>query len=818
MLASLTGHSRAVRRFPDRAPVRSPDRHAGRAPALAARWLALGVISIFVLGCGARNVWYGLSDDRRQKIEVWATGAHRFVELDGVQSPLYDAVGVGAVAFSPDGSRLVYAAERRGSWVLVVNGRESREWDGIGEVVFSPDSRRLAYAAESRGRWHVVVDGDVGPAWDGLLRGTLRFTGDGGRVVHVAERSGSVHVIIDGAVSPAYDGVGELMLSDDGEHVAYLARVGELAHVVLDGVMDSPYRRIRDLTFDRSGRLGYIATGTHGEAAVIDRVASPPHDLVKSLRLSPDGRGSAYVVSRRGVWSVVRDGVMGRSYDAIDRRGLVYSPEGENLAYSGRRDGGWYAVVDGREMGPYDDIEPVVFGGSDEPDRARWAYVARAARDRVVFLGGREGFREIDRGAWASNLRFSPGGERIAYLIRRDGVDSVVVDDEEFTGSPALDGSLIFSRDGRHWACIVADGSSGQFQIVIDGALQAPFDLVELMFFMTASPGGVVNPSASVDAIVAMLSAEVERLIADRDDGPDGAGSSRERVRASIAVAEPQPAETGSLFLPPRYLAMGVSLGFLAHDEDGISGETRPIGSVLLRAHARYAPGRRGAIHGGLTLGIQQPAGADEATVQGGHIGGSMAFTARLGLAGRVARGAMTDRAGAWTDGELGLRWRRRVLGSLVIESRFGIAVTALTFDPEGDGDGGRAGDDSFRVTDLIARTTLLHHSPRSRLALWIGTAFRLPLAQSSEVGDPVSGAMFDLSRSSELHAGVAIALSPQWNLAVGLRRVNRGDPARPQTRLPILDGGFTQQQATVGLTRRIGAGPLSPALELAGP
>jgi hypothetical protein len=39
-----------------------------------------------------------------------------------------------------------------------------------------------------------------------------------------------------------------------------------------------------------------------------------------------------------------------------------------------------------------------------------------------------------------------------------------------------------------------------------------------------------------------------------------------------------------------------------------------------------------------------------------------------------------------------------------------------------------------------------------------------------------------------------------QWDLYVRLAVVDRGDKGRPETMLPILDGGFDQQHTTFGL------------------
>jgi hypothetical protein len=67
----------------------------------------------------------------------------------------------GSVVFSPNSSRVAYAAERQGKFLMVVDGKEGRLFDDIYNPVFSPDSRHVAYVGGQVGSRSALVDGEV---------------------------------------------------------------------------------------------------------------------------------------------------------------------------------------------------------------------------------------------------------------------------------------------------------------------------------------------------------------------------------------------------------------------------------------------------------------------------------------------------------------------------------------------------------------------------------------------------------------------------------------------------------------------------------
>jgi Tol biopolymer transport system component len=149
-----------------------------------------------------------------------------YVFLDGERGRAYGAIGRSLV-FSPDSSRLAYVAVKGKKRVVVVDGKEQKEFDEIGTPVFSPDSGRLAYPAKRGQSRTVVVDGSV-TAWYEIVGESISFSADGGRIGYYAGRDGKWFAVVDGKEGKPYDAIlrNSPVFSPDGARVAYAARIG----------------------------------------------------------------------------------------------------------------------------------------------------------------------------------------------------------------------------------------------------------------------------------------------------------------------------------------------------------------------------------------------------------------------------------------------------------------------------------------------------------------------------------------------------------------------------------------------------------------
>jgi len=393
---------------------------------------ALAVLAAFGAGCASALVWQTKTGDRRQWVQVLEDGKGQRVKIGASDGPRYDGIGVDAVAVSRN--HIAYPARRGTQWLVVHDGREMGPWSGIGELAFSPDGARLAFSAERDGQWQVVVDGRAGPHFESIFAHSLTWRTDGASLAYAATQAGHTHVVLDRVPGPPFDGVGRLVFG--GAHFAYVGRTANSFSLVLDGIAGLPEERIGELAFSPDGaHVAYAVGMADRERIVLDgrEVTEYGAAQISSLHVD-DGGGLTFVASSGESARAVRHFDVGPAYAAIPE--LVVTPAG------------------------------------------RWAYLASEGRVARAVLDG------VPQPAceWANNLVASPDGKNFAYLARRQGRTMVVREGQQTLVDAAVDGSLVWSRDSRHWACLAGDPESRAIFVSVDGISRRPFDVRELVF------------------------------------------------------------------------------------------------------------------------------------------------------------------------------------------------------------------------------------------------------------------------------------------------------------------------------------------------
>ena len=262
--------------------------------------------------------------------------------------------------------------------------------------------------------------------------------------------------------------------------------------------------------------MAYAARDGRAWHVLSDGKKGPDFDAVHSLTFDPSGKSLAYVGIFDQRAAVVRDGKRGEAYDEIVTGSLVFSSDGQELAFLAVQGGRMAAVLNGLP-GPWNEsVSNLAFDSCDgsliyvqgEGEMCRWV---------------RNGVPGTDW-TWIGHGMFGPGC-RFGYIARgKDGM-RVLIDGQEFPVDLAVDGSLVFSDDGKHRACLAGDPKIKKLFVIVDSPLvRRPFDWDEMAGEILRFPPGTMRLAEAADSLRRWVKAELELAIVE-DQGKRTNGS-----------------------------------------------------------------------------------------------------------------------------------------------------------------------------------------------------------------------------------------------------------------------------------------------------
>jgi Tol biopolymer transport system component len=295
------------------------------------------------------------SDDSRHLAYVAGTADKKWrLVYNGEPGPAFDEIK--HVTFSPDGSRLAYAAKTAGTWRLVEKESKSPEYTMIHHIAFSPDSTSLAYVAQTKKGFFMVRDGEKSNRFE-AISGQPIFSPNGRRLAYsVAEKSSNggdmgfaMRLVVDNKPGRPYDFIGAYLFSRDGEQLAYIAEKEKKKMIVLNERELETYDSVGIPVFDPRGRhLAYQAQDGGRSHMIKNGVKGPAFDTVSPPKFCPMGERMVYIGVKLLDYAVIEDDtVVGKHMWAGD---LALSPDGKHLAYAAGDEGkGSGLVIDGRK-------------------------------------------------------------------------------------------------------------------------------------------------------------------------------------------------------------------------------------------------------------------------------------------------------------------------------------------------------------------------------------------------------------------------------------------------------------------------------------
>jgi hypothetical protein len=264
----------------------------------------------------------------------------------------------------------------------------------------------------------------------------------------------------------------------------------------------------------------------------------------------------------------------------------------------------------------------------------------------------------------------------------------------------------------------------------------------------------------------------------------------QEQVFATSAVFNPASKLTPALVLPAGTIEVGGDMALLTSDRElgGAALDLTDLGLLRLRGRKAWNGWLEASVS--TQLLVKQPRAADEPFWQGAAAGARAALSECFALQLAGSGGPLLDVEGFWIAAEPRLLAKRAVDSDVRFELGLGYALTALEFAAETQ--------PSFALHEAVLHAEAQlgsHHG-----GFWVRLDYRLPFAHAG-------GGAFDPTPQLDLQIGGVLSAGSRddWDLFAYGAIVDRGELGDDATSLPILVGGFDQQQWVIGVQHRFG-------------
>ncbi|MGK3959119.1 hypothetical protein WMF01_00935 [Sorangium sp. So ce1667] len=269
-------------------------------------------------------------------------------------------------------------------------------------------------------------------------------------------------------------------------------------------------------------------------------------------------------------------------------------------------------------------------------------------------------------------------------------------------------------------------------------------------------------------------------------------------MSASFDSSSVRARSTNSLLLPAGGLEIGGEMTLitselsLGRDPDGEGLAFTDVGLLSLNGRYSFGPVELAA---SMALLVKQPDTADEFVPQNGSLAGRVELGDGQALTLRLAGGPLLGDLGLWEGGELLLQAKRAAHSTLVFQGALGGAFTHLDFAAETE--------QPFWLGEVVVDAETILRTPVRAFTLWLGVDLRFPVLHNPDNHDPDPSGFLAPTTRLNVHVGTAYSYVDDWDLYLRVAVLDRGDKAEPWTMVPILDGGFDQQQFSLGVMHR---------------
>jgi hypothetical protein len=249
------------------------------------------------------------------------------------------------------------------------------------------------------------------------------------------------------------------------------------------------------------------------------------------------------------------------------------------------------------------------------------------------------------------------------------------------------------------------------------------------------------------------------------------------------------------IVMPTGHLEVSGEMAFLVTQRSPYEKGLAFTDLALLRLNLRRSFADWIELYGGVRLLPKQPTATHSPLFQGVQAGAQAEFA--KGFAGAVggAVGPMFGADGVYYQLGPGLSWKPEVGRYLRFVVGVGNSWTILDYEPRTR--------PSFWLSEIVTHAET--QAGENEASMWVGIDYAIPFAKNpdSTAADPERG-FLDPQVRMNVEVGGAMSLhSNGWAVYASYTIMDRGELDRPETTLPILDGGFDQHQVVIGAEYR---------------
>ncbi len=200
--------------------------------------------------------------------------------LDGEKHIQYYGITGESAGFSPNSDRFAYEVftdKNLESMKLIIDGKESKEYEAVTFSTFSPNSNHIAYTAMQNNQWFVVRDGKkIGAKYDDIAE-PFSFSPDSKELAFIGVKNNKYVVVLNGKeITPYYDKIEDLTWSPNSKKLAYKITNDNKMFIGMNGKIDENYIFIGKITFSLDSKyIGYVFRDRKGYSIKINGKENP---------------------------------------------------------------------------------------------------------------------------------------------------------------------------------------------------------------------------------------------------------------------------------------------------------------------------------------------------------------------------------------------------------------------------------------------------------------------------------------------------------------------------------------------------------------